>query len=90
MSEQVSQRAEALRVVLIAIPLLISIALLGIAVQSGTFLSFAIGWPVIQAFGYGFTIKLAKGDIGHPLVSTQIALHWLVLALLIGLMVRGV
>ena len=79
-----------MRICFVAVPFLASIALLGIAVQSGAFLKFALGWPVVQAMGYGFTIKLAKGDVSHPLVSAQIALHWLVLALLIGLIVRGV
>jgi len=73
-----------------AIPFLISIALLGLAVQSGAFLKFALSWPVVQAMGYGVTIRLAKGDVTHPLVSAQIALHWLVSALLVGLIVRGV
>ena len=79
-----------MRICFVAVPFLASIALLGIAVQSGAFLKFALSWPVVQAMGYGFTIKLAKGDVSHPLVSAQIALHWLVLALLIGLIVRGV
>jgi hypothetical protein len=79
-----------MRFVLAAVPFIVSLALLGIAVQSGAFLKFALSWPVVQAMGYGATIRLAKGDVTHPLVSAQIALHWLVLALLIGLIVRGV
>ena len=79
-----------LRFGLAAVPFLISIGLLGLAVQSGAFLKFALSWPVVQAMGYSFTIRLAKGDISHPLVTAQIALHWLVLALLIGLIARGI
>ena len=77
------------RVILAAIPFLLSIALLGVAIQSGAFLKFALSWPVVQAMGYSFTIRLAKGDIAHPLVTAQIALHWLVLALLFGLIMRA-
>lgn len=89
MTEEANIRPVMLRVSLAAVPFLFSIGLLGIAVQSGAFLKFALSWPVVQAIGYSFTIKRAKGDITHPLVSAQIALHWLVLALLIGLIVRG-
>ena len=90
MSEGTVDKPVMLRVGLAAVPFLFSIALLGIAAQSGAFLKFALSWPVVQAMGYSFTIKRAKGDITHPLVSAQIALHWLVLALLVGLIVRGV
>lgn len=89
MNDQAANNITGLRIALSAIPFLASIALLGLAVQSGAFLKFALSWPVIQAMGYGMTIRLAKGDIAHPLVTAQIALHWLVLALLIGLVVRA-
>lgn len=89
MNDQATSNAIGVRFALAAIPFLASIALLGMAIQSGAFLKFALSWPVVQAMGYGSTIRLAKGDITHPLVTSQIALHWLVVALIIGLIVRG-
>ncbi len=72
---------EALRVGAAAIPFLASLLLLGVAVQTGQALPFAIGWPALQVFGYVVAVRKARGDMGHPLVTTQIVLHWLVLAL---------
>lgn len=89
MSDQLASRGLSIRFAFAAIPFLASIALLGIAIHSGAFLKFALSWPVVQAMGYGFTIRLAKGDISHPLVMAQIALHWLVMALLIALIMRA-
>jgi len=82
MTDTQQQTGEALRVAAAAIPFMLSLGLLGIAAQSGLALPFAIGWPIIQVAGYAVTIRKAKGDIRHPLVTTQIVLHWLVLALL--------
>ncbi|MEC7399895.1 MAG: pyridoxal phosphate biosynthetic protein [Pseudomonadota bacterium] len=66
-----------------AVPFLLSLALLGFAISRQTFLAFAIGWPLFQIFGYGGSLSLAKGAIDHPLVKTQIVLHWMMLALVI-------
>jgi hypothetical protein len=79
------QKGEALRVIAAAIPFMLSLALLGVAAQSGMALPFAIGWPLLQIAGYVVTIRKAKGDMRHPLVTTQIVLHWLVLALLVAI-----
>lgn len=89
MSDEAIRRAVNIRLVLAAIPFLLSIALLGVAIQNGAFLKFALSWPVVQAMGYGFTIRRAKGDVTHPLVGAQIALHWLVVTLLVGIIVRA-
>lgn len=72
-----------------AIPFLLSLALLGFALSRQTLLAFAIGWPLVQVFGYGGSLKLAKGTIDHPLVKTQIVLHWMMLALFIAILVRA-
>lgn len=70
-----------------AVPFLLSLALLGFAISRQTFLAFAIGWPLFQVFGYGGSLSLAKGAIDHPLVKTQIVLHWMMLALVIAILV---
>lgn len=71
-----------------AIPFLISLALLGFAFSRQTFLAFAIGWPIIQVFGYAGSLKRANGEIDHPLVKTQVMLHWMMLAILIAIFTR--
>ena len=71
-----------------AIPFLLSLGLAGFAVNTGTLLAFGIGWPMLQAAMYFGAFKFAKGEIDHPLVTSQIALHWLMLALVIALLVR--
>ncbi|MCH2488107.1 MAG: pyridoxal phosphate biosynthetic protein [Erythrobacter sp.] len=72
-----------------AIPFLLSLALLGFALSRQTLLAFAIGWPLFQIFGYGGSLKLAKGALDHPLVKTQIVLHWMMLALFLAIVVRS-
>ena len=72
-----------------AIPFLVSLAVLGIAINRGTFLEFAIGWPVLQILFYFGAIKQAGGAIDHPLVKTQVMLHWMMLALLIAIIARA-
>ena len=72
-----------------AVPFLLSLALLGFAISRQTFLAVAIGWPLFQIFGYGGSLSLAKGAIDHPLVKTQIVLHWMMLALFIAILVRA-
>lgn len=72
-----------------AVPFLLSLALLGFAISRQTFLAFAIGWPLFQIFGYGGSFSLAKGAIDHPLVKTQIVLHWMMLAIVIAILVRA-
>ncbi len=77
------------RVALAAIPFLGSIGLLGFAVQTGALVTFAIFWPLIQVAGYAISLKVAQGDLAHPMVNAQIALHWLMLVLVIALVVRA-
>jgi len=82
-------RAQHLWLVAGAIPFLLSIFLLGVSLNSGLLTAFAIGWPLVQVFGYGGSLKLAKGEVDHPLVKTQIVLHWMMLALFIAILVRA-
>lgn len=67
-----------------AIPFLVSLAVAGYALNSGIFLGFGLAWPLLQVFGYVMTLRTAQGDIAHPLVTTQIILHYIVLTLLIA------
>lgn len=72
-----------------AIPLLLSILLLGISLNSGALTMFAFGWPLLQVFGYTMTLRMAKGDPSHDLVKVQVILHYIALALLLALVVRA-
>ncbi|EDL48995.1 hypothetical protein [Erythrobacter sp. SD-21] len=71
-----------------AIPFLLSILLLGFALSRQVLLAFAIGWPIIQIFGYWGSLKRSGGEIDHPLVKTQVMLHWMMFAILIGIFAR--
>jgi hypothetical protein len=68
---------------------LIALALLGYAIASGVILPFAIGWVLLQAFGYVGALRFAKGDLAHPLFKSQVMLHLIGLALLLALVFRG-
>ena len=71
-----------------AVPFLLSLALLGYALAKQTFLAFAIGWPILQLFGYTMTLRIAKGDFSHALVKSQVMLHVMALGLLVAVVVR--
>lgn len=68
-----------------AVPFLASIFLLGLAVKNQVLVTFGTAWPLIQIAGYWVMFQAAKGRIAHPLITTQIALHWMVMFLLIAL-----
>ena len=72
-----------------AIPFLLSIFLLGISLNSGLLTAFAVGWPLLQVFGYTMTLRMAKGDPSHDLVKVQVILHYIALALLLALVGRA-
>ena len=72
-----------------ALPFLMSLLLLGYAVNTGLLLKFAIAWPLFQLFGYYMTLNLAKGDVTHGLVVSQVALHYMVLALLGAILAKA-
>jgi len=71
------------------VPFVLSIALLGYSLSTRIALSFAVFWPLLQIFGYGMTLKMAKGDPAHYLVKTQIILHWIIVILLAAMISRG-
>ena len=68
---------------------LTAIGLLGYAIQSGTLVAFAVGWVVLQAFGYAGSLRRAGGDLAHPLFKSQVLVHFVVLGLLVALILRG-
>jgi hypothetical protein len=71
------------------VPFMLSIAFLGFALGEGQLLMLAIGWPALQILGYVGSIQRAKGDFAHPLFASQVMIHWIALALIIGLVVRA-
>ncbi|MEM1195172.1 MAG: pyridoxal phosphate biosynthetic protein [Pseudomonadota bacterium] len=68
---------------------LLAIALLGYALANTVLLPLAIGWVVLQMFGYVGALKFAKGEVAHPLFKSQVMLHGMALMLMIGLLARG-
>ena len=50
---------------------------------------FAIGWIVLQIFGFVGALKFAKGDFAHPLFVSQVMLHLIPVILLMVLIVRA-
>ncbi|MEO1047910.1 MAG: pyridoxal phosphate biosynthetic protein [Pseudomonadota bacterium] len=66
-----------------------AMGLLGYAFASGAFLPFAIGWVVLQMFGYVGALRFAHGDLAHPLFKSQVMLHGMALVLLVGLVSRA-
>nr|WP_281501204.1 pyridoxal phosphate biosynthetic protein [Erythrobacter sp. F6033] len=68
---------------------LTSVGFLGFAFAEGFMLAFAIGWVALQMFGYIGALKMAKGEIAHPLFKSQVMLHLIVLGLLAALFIRA-
>ena len=71
------------------IPFLLSIGLLAFAVSQQAALAFAIGWPIIQVIGYAGAFKRSKGEIDHPLVKSQVFIHWMMLIILTVMISRA-
>ena len=88
MTNQTMSRAAKWTVMLGAIPFLVSIFLLAVGLRYGLLQAFAIGWPSFQVFGYAVTYNMADGDLTSPLVKSQVALHWIMLALLVAIVAR--
>lgn len=82
-------RAQHLWLIAGAIPFLLSFFVLGVSFTTGALTAFAIGWPLLQIFGYTMTLRMAKGDPAHDLVKVQVLLHYIALALLVTLLVRA-
>ena len=87
MSEHLTRSAK-LWALAAAIPFLLALLLLGFALSRQVLVPFAVGWPLLQIFGYWGSFKRSGGEIDHPLVKTQVILHWMMLAILIGIVAR--
>ncbi|MEO0464480.1 MAG: pyridoxal phosphate biosynthetic protein [Pseudomonadota bacterium] len=68
---------------------LTAVGLLGYAFAKGVILPFAIGWVVLQMFGYVGALRFAKGDLAHPLFKSQVMLHVIALMLVLALVFKG-
>ncbi|MBT8428105.1 MAG: pyridoxal phosphate biosynthetic protein [Erythrobacter sp.] len=88
MSEAGLSRGAQLWALAAAIPFLLSLALLGMAFSRQVLLAFAIGWPLLQMFGYAGALKRSGGQIDHPLVKAQVVLHWMMFVILIAIFAR--
>ena len=82
-------RRDKLLVLAAAVPFLASIGLLGFAFNTGALIAFASFWPLFQVAGYVWTLRMAKGALDHPLVKTQIVLHWMMLCIVAALFARA-
>jgi hypothetical protein len=82
-------RAQGLWTIAGVIPFLLSIALLGYALTKQVLVLFAVGWLVLQVFGYFMTLKMAEGDPSHHLVKAQVLLHWIALMLLVAMLMKA-
>lgn len=68
---------------------LIAIGFLGFALNAQVMVVFAVGWVVLQVFGFVGALKMAKGDFAHPLFKSQVMLHVIALALLAAVILRA-
>lgn len=90
MSELDSKTARRARLmaVLAVIPFLASIFFMGFGLNYGVMQEFAIGWPLFLIGGYVATYRISQGNLLSPLFTSQVAVHWIVLVLLIALFIR--
>ena len=72
-----------------AIPFLASLALAGLALRRGIMMEFGLGWPIIQGAMYFGATRFSNGEVDHPLVKSQVMLHWMMLVLVIALWSRA-
>lgn len=68
---------------------LLAIGFLGFALNAQVMVVFAVGWVVLQIFGFVGALKMAKGDFAHPLFKSQVLLHVIALALLAAVFIRA-
>jgi hypothetical protein len=54
---------------------LLAIGFLGFALNARVRVVFAVGWVMLQIFGFVGALKMAKGDFAHPLFKSQVILH---------------
>jgi len=72
-----------------AILFLLGVGFLGFALNTGVMRSFAIGWVVLQIFGFVGALKFTKGDFAHPLFASQVLLHAIAVVLLVVVVSRA-
>ena len=84
----VHRKGTKLILALALIPFLLSIFLLGLGLRYGIMREFAVGWPLFQLFGYTIAYRVSRGDLTQPFFKSQVALHWLMLALLAAIFSR--
>ena len=68
---------------------LTAMGFLGFALAQGMALSFAIGWVILQVFGYVGALRFACGDLAHPLFKSQVMLHLMALVLMLAIVFRN-
>lgn len=68
---------------------LLAIGFLGFALNTRVMVVFAVGWIILQIFGYVGALKMAKGDFAHPLFKSQVMLNFIALALLVAMILRA-
>ncbi len=68
---------------------LLAVGFLGFALNARVMVVFAVGWIILQIFGYVGALKMAKGDFAHPLFKSQVMLHVIALALLAAVFLRA-
>jgi len=84
----VHRKGTKLILALALIPFLLSIFLLGLGLRYGIMREFAVGWPLFQLIGYTIAYRVSRGDLTQPFFKSQVALHWLMLALLAAIFSR--
>ena len=73
-----------------AVLFLLAVGFLGFAFDTGIMLTFAVGWVLLQIFGFAGSLKFANGDFAHPLFKGQVLLHCIALMLLVVTIMRAV
>jgi hypothetical protein len=68
---------------------LLAIGFLGFALNARVMVVFAVGWVMLQIFGFVGALRVAKGDFAHPLFKSQVMLHVIALALLVAVFIRA-
>jgi hypothetical protein len=68
---------------------LLAIGFLGFALNARVMVVFAVGWVMLQIFGFVGALRMAKGDFAHPLFKSQVMLHVMALALLVAVFIRA-
>lgn len=68
---------------------LLAIGFLGFALNARVMVVFAVGWVMLQIFGFVGALRVAKGDFAHPLFKAQVMLHVIALGLLVAVFIRA-